>query len=242
MRVNLKLFCAILALFGINLLYAQTQLVYDPTFNPDDNGEIQSGFTGNLASLNSNLPHRMVKQPDGKILLLNHGTMKLHGVTFSGIVRVNADGTLDQTFNAPFNSTASVNSDVKIFDALVQADGKVVVCGEFNPTAHNIYGSICRLNLDGTLDQTFNAGRNLMTSNVSTSTRHVYRLQQDAAGLIYIAGNFQTIKNSSDNEITCKSLAILNPDGTLNTTRSGSGAGTSKIDDMIILSSGKILL
>src|SRR5690606_37954568 len=171
MRVNLKLFCAILALFGINLLYAQTQLVYDPTFNPDDNGEIQSGFTGNLASLNSNLPNRMVKQPDGKILLLNHGTMKLHGVTFSGIVRVNADGTLDETFNAPFNSANNVNSNAKITDAIVQADGKIIVCGEFNPTANNPYASICRLNADGSLDLSFNLGRNLMTDGVATTTR-----------------------------------------------------------------------
>src|SRR5947207_6690472 len=70
----------------------------------------------------------VVVQPDGKILLGGaFTTLAPNGgatVTRNRIARLNADGTLDTAFNP--NANGNVRS------IAVQADGKILVAGDFN--------------------------------------------------------------------------------------------------------------
>src|SRR5204862_5607325 len=72
----------------------------------------------------------VVVQPDGKILLGGAFTaLSPNGgasVTRNRIARLNADGTLDTAFNP--NANGNVRS------IAVQADGKILVAGDFNGT------------------------------------------------------------------------------------------------------------
>jgi uncharacterized delta-60 repeat protein len=101
----------------------------DPTF-----AGFTSGFTpGNLFSTVQALP-------DGKILV--------GGGFPKGFIRLNADGTLDNTFNPGGTGTSSVSKIV------VQSDGKILISGGFDYNGTSRPG-LARLNADGTLDTGF---------------------------------------------------------------------------------------
>ncbi|HVE57937.1 MAG TPA: delta-60 repeat domain-containing protein, partial [Pyrinomonadaceae bacterium] len=64
-----------------------------------------------------------------------------------------ADGDLDPTFNASVTESSGY-----VDDSIVQPDGKIVIAGSFQRVNGTRVGNIARLNADGTLDTSFNAG------------------------------------------------------------------------------------
>lgn len=126
----------------------------------------------------------------------------------AGIARLNTDGTLDTGFNPGTGFNGGVNA-VK-FDPV---SGLVYVGGaftSFNGTGRN---RIARLNLDGTLDTTFNPG--------SGFNGDVNSLDVDpVSGQVYAGGSFSSYAGTSRD-----SVARLNTDGSLDTTfNPGTGA------------------
>ncbi|MBH8559365.1 T9SS type A sorting domain-containing protein [Hymenobacter negativus] len=116
----------------------------DPTFNP--------GGTGLNAGVRA-----LVQQPDGKVLVggLTFTTYNGNANAPDGLLRLNADGTLDTGFNN--GSPRGVNASV--YALALQPDGKVLVGGLF--TTYN--GSavapryLMRVNPDGSLETTVTA-------------------------------------------------------------------------------------
>jgi len=93
-------------------------------------------------------------QPDGKILLGGRFNQTVNGVSGQGIIRVNANGSLDTTFRPTIMLKGVV---VALY---VQPNGKILVLGSLLATYGNSaenYGLV-RLNSDGSIDQTFNTG------------------------------------------------------------------------------------
>ena len=144
-------------------------------------------------------------QPDGKTLV-GGSFARLHGWTGSpGLVRLNADGSLDTTFNAACTSSCGF---VGVVSALaVQSNGKIIVGGGFTTYNGSAVNRIARLNTDGSLDTTFNAAS---TVGFNSSVNAV-ALQAD--GKIIAGGGFTTYRNSAANYIV-----RLNADGSLDTT------------------------
>ena len=90
--------------------------------------------------------------PDGKVLV--GGLFHLaDGVAIRNLVRVNADGTLDPTFN-PDGSGPSSN----VLAIVPVAGNKFLIGGGFSSYNGVAQGGIVRINYDGTLDTTFNPG------------------------------------------------------------------------------------
>lgn len=118
---------------------AQDYLV-DATFNPTFGGRTHQFFDRNNA---------VAIQPDQKILIGGNFTT-VNGESSPLIVRLNADGTRDQTFNSPLGAIAN---DEVVFIKL-QPDGKMLVGGIFRVSVNPTY--LVRLNQDGSLDQGFN--------------------------------------------------------------------------------------
>jgi uncharacterized delta-60 repeat protein len=117
-------------------------------------------------------------QPDGKILIGGNFTI-VKGTNRNGIARLNADGSLDSSFNPGSGANALVDSIV------VQPDGKVLIGGDFiafNGTPRN---RIARLNANGSLDSSFNPG-----TGADGSVRSI-ALQSD--GHVVIGGDFNTV-------------------------------------------------
>ncbi len=94
---------------------------------------------------------RLKRTSDGKFLLA--GAETIDGSGFPGLVRLDEHGALDRSFLCvTTNGPSSM-----VYDAAVQSDGRVVICGDFTRVNDAPARFLARLNPDGTLDSTFKA-------------------------------------------------------------------------------------
>ena len=143
-------------------------------------------------------------QTDHRILAVGDFTMA-NDVARNRIARLNADGTLDLTF-----SSGVGGADTSIRAVMVQStDGRIMVGGLFSKFNGINRGRFARLNLDGSLDGSFNPG--------SGADNPVYALAETAlpsgTNLIHkllLGGGFASINGTPVNGI-----ARLNDDGTV---------------------------
>ncbi len=115
-------------------------------FRFEPNGHHDSAFGAPARTLD--LINAMVVQPDGKVLV-GGAYFASDGITRSGIVRLNANGSLDAPFDPPLGANAPVDS------IALQANGKIVLAGHFYDAARPAGYYLTRLNPDGTVDPTF---------------------------------------------------------------------------------------
>ncbi len=111
-------------------------------------GDVDTGFNPKLTiDLTDNYSGAPVIQPDGKIIVF--GSYQPSGTTISRpyIKRLNADGSIDPTFNCP--------ECLSFFPKAVafQSDGKIMVGGSTEITSST--GRIIRVNQNGSLDTSF---------------------------------------------------------------------------------------
>ncbi len=143
-------------------------------------------------------------QADGKVLI-GGDFNSMHGTNVSyGIARLNANGTLDESFN-PGAGSFGVSS------VALQPSGKVLIGGSFTSFSGTTRNRIARLNADGSLDTSFNP-----VTGANGSVRTI-TLQPD--GNILIGGEFSSI-----NGVVRPHVARLYGDSTmpvLNLIRSG---------------------
>jgi uncharacterized delta-60 repeat protein len=121
---------------------------------------------------------------------------ELGGQPRSKIGRLNADGSLDTTFNP---GVGGYSPDVSAL--AIQADGKIVVGGYFTELGGQERSNIGRLNADGTLDLDFDPGTNLWVLSL---------VVQPDDNKILVGGLFGTLGGE-----TRKYIGRLNPDGSL---------------------------
>src|SRR5262245_53434618 len=148
-------------------------------------------------------------------------------VTRFGIARLNAEGTLDGSFNP---STGI--EDGVVFALEIQTDGKIVVGGTFTTVQGSPRAGIARLNSNGTLDNTFRPG--------TGADGPVYTLVVQSNGKIVIGGAFTTVQGAKRNGI-----ARLTSDGSLDPLTAfnpGSGAEDGAVYALALQAEGKILL
>jgi uncharacterized delta-60 repeat protein len=131
-------------------------------------------------------------QADGDVLIGGNFT-NYNGTVRNRIARLNADGSLDTSFEPGAGANDAVNSIV------VQTDGKAIITGSF--TAYNGTGRnrIARLSTDASLDTNFQPG--------TGSNNVVYCCAMQANGKIFIGGEF-----TSYNGIGANFLARLEND------------------------------
>lgn len=93
------------------------------------------------------------QQPDGKTIIGGSFT-SIAGNAYSGVARLNADGTLDTSFQNPGIDMGDLNESPGVLALALQSDGKILVGGSF-PFSPSALGNIVRLNSNGTLDTTW---------------------------------------------------------------------------------------
>ena len=120
----------------------------------------------------------MVVLPDGKILLggsdqntvVNNTTLSKFYTSKFFVMRFNADGSLDTTFGTGGEAKSDFGGYDRIASLAVQADGKIVAAGSTQATGSatnplpNINLAVARLNANGTLDNTFGVGGEMVLS------------------------------------------------------------------------------
>jgi uncharacterized delta-60 repeat protein len=112
-----------------------TDAALDTGFNPNINGTVYS----------------VAIQADGKILIGGSFTT-VGSSTRNNLARINSDGSLDATFDPGITggTTPTVSS------ISLQADGTIIIGGDFTTVAGETRINIARLSADGVLDPTFN--------------------------------------------------------------------------------------
>lgn len=90
-------------------------------------------------------------QPDGKILLGGRFTT-FNNQQYHHLVRLNADGSIDTSFNI------GDGFDKNVYAIALQSDGKIIVGGSFLTYNKSSQKRILRLNSNGSLDTTFDSG------------------------------------------------------------------------------------
>lgn len=153
----------------------------DNSFNPTDIGIQTTSITGSAI------------QPDGKTILIGNFTYQMLGKNLAGIIRINANGTADDTFVPPA-ILGTINA------IALQTDGKVVLAGNFTFADGTSVGRIIRLNATGSIDATFNTGTGFNAP--------VFALAVLTDGKILAGGAFESI-----NGLTRTRIARLNADG-----------------------------
>jgi uncharacterized delta-60 repeat protein len=154
----------------------------------DTSFNIGSGFDNSVNSISI--------QNNGKIII--GGTFgSFNGTARGGITRLNTDGSLDLSFNPGTGfSGGGINTTI------LQSDGKIIAGGSFSGFNGITRTYIARLNIDGTLDVSFNPGTGFNSI--------VYTAALQTNGKILFGGVF-----NSFNGITRSRIARLNTDGSL---------------------------
>lgn len=180
----------------------------DASFNPG------SGSDGTVESTSI--------QNDGKIIIGGYFSY-FDGTSISSIARLNNDGTLDPTFNTGSGPNWTV------LNTSIQSDGKIIIVGLFDLFNWIARNHIARLNVDGSLDISFNPG------TAANLTIHALSILSD--GKIIIGGEFYNY-----NGITANQIARLESDGTLDSNFDSGFGVVNQILTIAIQSDNKIII
>ncbi len=165
----------------------------DTAFNPNANGPVRA----------------IVLQGDNRIVIGGDFTTLQPGATGTAatrnrIARLNADGTVEATFNPNLGGQLQP----QVHALLLQPSGQIVAGGTFTTVGTTTRNFIARFNADGSLDAAFNPNPNGM----------VLALAQHVDNKIVVAGGFTTLQPTGDSSATTRNrIARLNPTGTLDT-------------------------
>ncbi|MCB2377648.1 T9SS type A sorting domain-containing protein [Hymenobacter sp. BT635] len=189
------------------IMRLNTNGTLDPTFALGTGGIANNGGAGTVEAI--------VVQTDGKIVIGGTFTT-VGGTTVGSIARLNATGSLDNTFT----TGSGVNAQVRALAQ--QPDGKLLVGGLFTQFNGQPSPSLIRLNLSGSPDNTFTGGTVL-------SGEGIFRIRLRADGSLLVAGRFSTY-----NGVARGSIARLGANGALDTGfAQGAGATVGSIANLV---------
>ncbi|MCA1624667.1 MAG: FG-GAP-like repeat-containing protein [Acidobacteria bacterium] len=185
----------------------------------NQDGSIESSLTATFGVAGG--VSAIAVQPNGKVVFAG-GFIRVNGIPSISIARVNADGSLDSTFNtgSGFNNPPTI--------ILVQLDGKILCAGGFIYFNGIWRPRLVRLNADGSLDNTFAPNLDA-AGEVNTMV-----LQSD--GKILIGGRLQTVGGQGRD-----GFFRLNADGSFDTSFNPV-FGSATIRSIVVQSDGKIMV
>lgn len=213
--------------YGVkNLKFATYELL---RLNAD--GSIDNSF-----NVETELPDYQVAAPlavgtDGKIYLGGNFT-SFAGVNVKSLVRLNADGTVDNTFQLPGGGFLNQGrTDLASVSALLPLeDGSLLVGGTFYYCDNFLSPGVVRLLPDGSIDRTFNTGNIFMPYSISRlevvegkvlvgglfySHSHQYMvLRLNGNGIMDMGFQTLTAESRNNTSYDLKAMAVL-PDGSI---------------------------
>ncbi len=167
-----------------------------------------------IARLNSDgtldLSFKAAKQVDNVVLttvIQNDGKIIVSGLLKGGynqkqwntIIRLNSNGTLDNTFNPSLSAEDYINT-ITIFSIRLLKDGKIIIGGTFTSTEARTRYKLAVLDQSGYLDYTYNFGTGASADVYDNISVNTIAIQCD--GKILIGGNFTNFKGLTRSKIT----------------------------------------
>ncbi len=236
-----------------NLVRLNANGTLDTTFDPEPNSSVSAIVVqsdgkviigGTFSNLQPGGAPTVTTAADGTV------TTTATNASFYGrnfIARLNADGTLETTFDPNFNGQISALA--------LQSDGKIIVAGAFsalNPvgakphtttdaagvtttTTVSQRSRIARLNADGSLDESYDPKAN----------GNVLALALQSDGKLIIGGSFTTLQPNGAADWTLRKYAArLSADGTVDATYNLdlSELPGNRVDSLRLQSDGRLLI
>jgi len=197
--------------------YNGTPINYIARLNAD--GSLDMGFNPGTGA--NAIIWTAALQPDGKIIIGGFFS-SYNGTPIDHIARLNADGSLDMSFNP------LMGANNRVLTAALQPDGKIIIGGEFTSYDGTPISRIARLNANGSLDTAFNPG--------TGANNWVYTVAHQPDGKIIIGGAFTYYNNTLQSRI-----ARLNADGSLDMSFNPIGAN-NRVLTAALQPDGKIII
>lgn len=155
----------------------------DTSFDGDGKLLIDFGMASDVA-------REVEIQADGKIVV--GGISRISGRTKFAVIRLNANGMLDTTFDGDGRALMQIGSgDAEADDMTLQADGKIIMAGWAVGSGYDT--AVARFNTDGSADATFDSDGNATAAienwpgNTSSDFGRAIVVKSD--GTIVVAGN-----------------------------------------------------
>ncbi len=189
---------------------------HDATFNP---GTGADDFITSLA-----LYPALGSANDGKIMV-GGGFTSMNNIQRNGIARLNTDGSLDTSFDPGLGVNGVVRS------VALQSDGKVVIGGEFTRVNGVNRYNVARLNVDGSLDESFESGTG------SDGIIWSVAVTETPSRKIFVGGEFLDFNGSYRGNI-----AALNEDGSLDSSFDPAGGADGPVYIVAAQSDGRLVV
>ena len=142
-----------------------------------------------------------------------------------------ADGDLDTSFDTDGIAITEIgNSGAEAHSLVMQSDGKIVAAGYMNQDVspgQNIF-AVVRYNTDGSLDTTF-SGDGIQTTAIGLFSSEAWDVVVQSDGKIVVVGHTQEPDFPRSRRFA---VVRYNTDGSLDTTFSGDGIQTTRIDQI----------
>ncbi|MFS4460160.1 hypothetical protein [Bdellovibrio sp. HCB2-146] len=155
----------------------------------------------------SDLVSKILLQSDGKIILAGHTNDAVDGI---GMMRLNADGSLDNTFGTGGKAKTN-NASIHVSGAKLLSDGKIIVAG--SDGANTV---IAQFTTTGALDTSFNT-TGYVVRKFSASDNFVVSVDVQTDGKIVVAGFAGSFFSAQ------AFVARVNADGSTDTTFNTTG-------------------
>lgn len=212
-------------------------------FNSDGSLDTSFGSSGEVSTdfgFGNDAVTKLLRQPDGKILLLGEAENAAGNIDFA-LARYDANGNLDTSFGTSGTTALDFNGDDDgVIDAILQTDGKIVAVGKAT-TNGNANFSIARYNSDGTLDTSFGTGgKATLDFNGGADAASSAVIQPD--GKIVVVGTAGT------GSVSNIGIARYNSNGALDTNFGTGGKWTTNFSDgaiagrAVLQADGKLLI
>ena len=155
----------------------------------NENGTIDSTFE-EVVFENGNVT-AMAERGNGDVYVAGTFGM-VNGADWPRLVRLTIEGKIDQSFHPDQRLTAGGTNAPQILVMAVQANGKLLVAGNFATSEPPLKGGIVRLNSNGSLDSTFDVGTGATEGNDQPmAPPKISRLALQKDGKILVAGDFR---------------------------------------------------
>lgn len=186
--------------------------------NPD--GSLDAEFSAEGGA--DGLVNALVLQSDGR-LLVGGGFTHLLGAPLNRIARLEADGTLDPTFDP------GTGADGEIAVVLVNAAGQILIWGSFTQFDGAPRQGLARLRSNGRLDPAFDPG--------SRAASNVLAVALQADGKVLLGGSYTHLEGTP-----ASYLARLNADGSLDTAFCATASATTNVFSLALQNDDKIVV
>ncbi len=184
------------------------------------NGGIDTSF--HTGSGFDNFVYAFREQSDNKIIIAGEFGF-YNGTTVNRIVRINENGSLDNSFNTGSGANGT------IWSINIQTDGKMILTGSFTEFNGIPANGIIRLNSDGSIDSSLNVGTGPNSGTLMAS------LQPD--GKIIVVGQFTTF-----NGVSAKCIVRLDALGNIDNSFSANNNTYASLSKALVKANGEIIV